>query len=280
MSNILKKDIPSIKYKDIWNEGICYNEINEIIEQNKSPQDADTWTHNFRTQFYTFLEIRADKFFNDNTKKRCRDLYYILYYILYNIKLLQNYEQSYDNIKQSIKNYMDSALKIHDYAICIRDALNEDCNHYNKIEEVNKKNIDDFCEDIYFVNTHHESINISIECREIQGYIKYKISSLNSIYTDKDNKYSEILNFYNFTSFNDFNNITQKIKCKNEGAESFSITQDKSDISQSNEINKSIFPILSLSGVLLHFFIFTTPFGSWLNTRMRKKIKFDNNTSD
>ncbi|SBT52465.1 PIR Superfamily Protein [Plasmodium ovale wallikeri] len=277
--NILKTDIPSIKYKDIWNDGICYNEINEIIVHNKDPQDADTWTNNFRTQFYTFLEMRADKFFNYNPKKRCRDLYYILYYILYKIKNLRDYEESYENIKLAIKNYMDSALGIHDYAICIRDSFNEDCNNYNKIEEGNKKKIDDLCEDIDYTKKNYDKINKSSECAEIKKHIDHQYETLKEVYNANSQKYSDVLGYYEFTSFNELDNIIKKIQCSSDGnlhASAQALNPDRMSSLSGGQI--SIILFLSLFGCLLVcFFLYKhTSLGLWLNNRIGKKIKFFN----
>ncbi|SBT02577.1 PIR Superfamily Protein [Plasmodium ovale curtisi] len=161
---------------------------------------------------------------------------------------------------------------------CTRNS--NDSSEYDDIE--NKKNIDDLCEDIAYINENISEIH-SNDCKKIEGYIDQQITKLNSIYANSPSKYTHILEHYHFQSFDDFNSTITNLKSKcQEGAATASLVGHQAEMAQYSGKNASIIAVTSLSGILSFFILLykTTTCGSILNTLIRKKIKFGNNLCD
>ncbi|SBT56980.1 PIR Superfamily Protein [Plasmodium ovale wallikeri] len=279
--DIRESDLPSKRYKDVWNEGICYDEVNGIINEEKEPSEADKWMKNYQTKFTITLDEHIDGFKKNNPKKRYRDLYYILNVIFYRIKLIDKYSSFHDFIEETIRGYTKNILRVYDKDNFHENPIN--VSNYNQVEIENSKKIDNLCEDIDYIDKNIEQINSSSQCQNIQSFIQQENQELKAIYEDSSDKYSYILQFYNYPSFNHFENIIQKIYCKSHVSDARSPEVHDSDVTYQN-LRKHItaLSILSPLGILLigFFLIKTTPIGNWINTRIRKKIIFWNKLND
>ncbi|SBS93737.1 PIR Superfamily Protein [Plasmodium ovale curtisi] len=278
-SSISKGDIPSIKYKDIWKDSISYNEIIEIIHNQKEPYHANQWISNFRTKFNSYLEEYVNKLSDKNPQKHCRDLYYLLEDVIHKIKFLPGYDKSYDFIKKSIKNTMDTELKNNGYILCVKDAFNEFDINYNEIYIKNKKKIDDLCENINYTNKNYGKINNSSECAEIKKHIDHQYEILREVHNSNPAKYSDVLAYYEFTSFNDLENIIKKIQCvSGENLHASAQGYNSDGIPSLSGVHIFLLLVLSLFGSFVPcFFLYKpTPLGLWLRKRIGNEINFFN----
>ncbi|SBT58063.1 PIR Superfamily Protein [Plasmodium ovale wallikeri] len=277
--SITKNDLPSKKYQYELENGIHYKEAEQNMKGDRLTTKLEFWSKTLPDHLFDYFKNHISGWTEDNKKKRCRDLNYILDFILKRIKAKEktNFPVSYKLIESYINNAAITHLKTWDDE-CIRDSKIHE--YFDDIE--NMKNIDDLCEDIVYIEEKISKIN-SNDCSEIESYINQQISNLKSIYTTSETKYSHILRYYSFTSFKDFDSITEKLKstCQ-EGATRALLTGDQSETSQYPGRNASIIAVTSLSGILSYFILLykTTSFGSILNNLVGKKIKFGNNLSD
>ncbi|SBT74347.1 PIR protein [Plasmodium ovale] len=248
-------DFPSTKFKSIWNDGICYDEVNSIINHKKGSSEDSKWMINFRNNFKNNLVKHKDKLNNNTRDKRCRDLYYIIYDILHKHKNLRNYDDNtYDPIKKGIKSYIDSAFIPLSFASCLSILYKEDDYKHSDIQD--KKYIDDLCEDVKYIENNITKINSSSHCKEIKEHILGRNSSLQA--KNISGKYSDILKHYNFSSFDELNGIIEKIKCNSdENTERSVLTSDPQEKSQLSEEHVPMVIIFSLLGILpMCFFLY------------------------
>ncbi|SBS93510.1 PIR Superfamily Protein [Plasmodium ovale curtisi] len=285
-TDISVNDLPSKKFSKIWEDGICYNEVNDIIRYNKGQVEAFTWKGNVQKNFSNHLgKLKAE--IKENTlEKRCRDLYYLIYGILYQLKNLKDYYTIYIGIKDTIKNhinsaFMNAAITDTGYANCLVVANKEEDYEHDTIK--NKKYIDDLCEDFIYIEKNINQINRSLECNGIKKYFEGEISKIKPLYETDTQKYKKILQYYKQDNFDNLINIIEKIKCN--AVEDFRETRDiENEETEVDFLPLHIFisSILSLFGFLLIFFFLyqATPFRSWFDRKIRKKIIFANNAND
>ncbi|SBT02915.1 PIR Superfamily Protein [Plasmodium ovale curtisi] len=270
-------DFPSTQFKSIWNDGICYDEVNSIINHKKSSSEDSKWIINFQNCFKNNLEKHKDKLINNTPDKRCRDFYYIIYDILYQLKNLINYnDHTYNTIKETIKRYIDSACISLRFPNCLSSINKEVDYEHSDIQD--KKYIDDLCEDIKYIHSNIIHINSSSHCKEIKDHILGRNSSAQAKLIS--GKYSDILNHYKFSSFDELNGIIKEIRCNSdENTEQSALTRDSQETSQLSDEPVPMVVIFSLLGILpVCFFLYKfTPVGTWLKTQIGKKIKLDNN---
>ncbi|SBS90462.1 PIR Superfamily Protein [Plasmodium ovale curtisi] len=270
-------DFPSTKFKSIWNDGICYDEVNSIITQKKRLTDAYSWVMSFKKNFKDNLENHQVEIKKHELEKRCRDLYYIIYDILYQLKNLINYnDHTYNTIKETIKSYIDSACISLRFPNCLSSINKEVDYEHSDIQD--KKYIDDLCEDIKYIHSNIIHINSSSHCKEIKDHILGRNSSAQAKLIS--GKYSDILNHYKFSSFDELNGIIKEIRCNSdENTEQSALTRDSQETSQLSDEHVPMVVIFSLLGILpVCFFLYKfTPVGTWLKTQIGKKIKLDNN---
>ncbi|SBT55979.1 PIR Superfamily Protein [Plasmodium ovale wallikeri] len=279
---ITLNELPSKKFGNIWNEEICYDEVNNIITHKKGTGDAYKWLTNFGKKFKINLEKHQVNI-NDNTlEKRCRDLYYIIYDILYQLKNLEHYEYStYNTIKETIKVYIRSAFINIGYASCLPDSINEADYEYANVKD--KKYIDDFCEDITYIEKSVNQINSSHECNEIKVYLEEEFNKRNQTYNLKKELYAKILEYYKKNNFDSLKDIIAQIKCTTgENVQEKELLDDPETPVDSSHWHSIVAPVLSLWGFLLIFiFLYkATPFRSWFDRKIRKKIIYSNNEND
>ncbi|SBT57066.1 PIR Superfamily Protein [Plasmodium ovale wallikeri] len=275
-------DLPSKKFNNIWDEGICKSEVTDIITHKKVPDAAYTWVANFGKNF----KVNLDKHqvdINDNTlEKRCRDLYYIIYDILYKLKNLEGYKNNtYDSIKETIKGYINSAFINKRYWSCVPASINEADYEYAKIKD--KKYIDDLGEDVTYVENNIDDINSSHECSVIKLYLEQEFRTRNDSYNLDNETYTKIIQYYKKSNFDSLKDIIEKINCNTGG--DFQVEEhlvDQETPVNSFPLNIVIVPVLSLLGfILIIYFLYkVTPFSSWFDRKMRKKIIFSNNVND
>ncbi|SBS99849.1 Pv-fam-c protein [Plasmodium ovale curtisi] len=237
-------------YKDVWNEGICYNEVNGIINEEKEPSEPDKWMDSYQTKFTINLDQHIDGFRTNNPKKRYRDLYYILNIIFYRIKLIDNYNTFHDLIEETIRGYKENILRVYDKDNFLQNTIN--VSKYNQVEIENNNKIDNLCEDINYFDKNMEQINSISQCQYIQSFIEQQNQDLKVIYEDSSDKYSYILQFYNYSSFNQFEKIIQKIDCKSHISYAHSHEMHDSDVTyQILRKHITALSILSPFGILL-----------------------------
>ncbi|SBT83595.1 PIR protein [Plasmodium ovale] len=275
-------ELPSKKYKNIWDEGICYSEVNNIIAHKKIPAEAYKWIGKFQKNFKNNLETHHVEINNNTREKRCRDLYYIVYDILYKLKNLRGYDDiNYNAIKSAIKHYINSEFINKGYASCLPDSINEADYEYPNVKD--KKYMDDLVEDIIYIEQKTNEINRSLECNGIKKYFEGELSKIKLLYEADEQKYKKILQYYKQDNFDNLINIIEKIRCNT--VEDFRETRDiENEETEVDFLPLHIFiaSILSLFGFLLIFFFLyqATPFRSWFDRKIRKKIIFANNAND
>ncbi|SBT73785.1 PIR protein [Plasmodium ovale] len=272
-------ELPSNKFGSIWNEGICYNEVNDIIADKKGPVHAFRWKENVREKFSINLEEYKVKIKDNTLEKRCRDLYYLIYDKLYQLKKLSGYSNIYDSIKAAIMNNIDSAFLNIRYPSCLSVTNKED--YYKHIDINDSKRVDDLCEDIKYIDNNIIRINSSSECKQIKEHIYGRNNSLKTTYNS--GKYSDILKHYEFLSFNKLDSIIEKIKCNSDAnTEQTALKGDSLEIPQLSVEHLPMAVIFSFLGILLIFFFLYkfTPAGTWLKIQIRKKLKLDNNLTE
>ncbi|SBT57068.1 PIR Superfamily Protein [Plasmodium ovale wallikeri] len=271
-------ELPSKKFNNIWNEGICYSEVNNIITDKKDSVDAFRWVKNVEKNFSDNLK-KQKVIIDDNTlEKRCRDLYYLIYGILNQFKNLRNYGHIYNGIKVTVKSHINSAFINLKYANCMMNDTKE--NYYEQANLKDKKYIDDICEDIKYIDSNISDINSSSKCKEIKEHILEKNSSLRTTYNPESD--SDILKYYKFKSLDELDNIIKKIKCTPNGdTEQLELTGGSHEASQLSGHIPIIFIFSFLGFLPMCLFLYkVTPVGTWLKMRIKKKIKLDNNLSD
>ncbi|SBT55993.1 PIR Superfamily Protein [Plasmodium ovale wallikeri] len=281
-TSISVNELPSKKFNNIWDEGICKSEVTDIITHKKGPEAAYTWMKNFRKEFTENLEKHQAYINDDAIEKRCRDLYYIIYDILYELKNLENYEDSTHNtIKETIKGYIRSAFINKNYWICLSSLFNED--YYEHVNLKNKKYIDNLCEDISYIEKNINQINSSLECSGIKVYIEEEFRRHKLTYNLDNEVYTKILEYYKKSNFDSLKDIIEKIKCTTgvELQETALLGNQETPV-DSIPLHIFIAPILSLCGFLLIFlFLYkVTPFRSWFYGKIRKKFDIKNNVND
>ncbi|SBT73131.1 PIR protein [Plasmodium ovale] len=285
-TDISVNDLPSKKFNKIWENGICYNEVNDIITYNKSQVEAFTWKGNVQKNFSNHLGKLKAQIKENTLEKRCRDLYYLLYGILYQLKNLKDYDTIYIGIKDTIKNhinsaFMNAAITDRGYADCLVAANDE--KDYEHATIKNKKHIDDLCEDFIYIEKNINQINSSHECSKIKVYIEDEFNTRNNTYNLNKELYAKILGYYKKNNFDSFKDIIAKIKC--------TTTEDSQARAHLDGVefqldflpfHNIIVPILSLLGFLLIFFFLykATPLRSWFERKIRKKIIFANSEND
>ncbi|SBS94843.1 PIR protein [Plasmodium ovale] len=285
-TSISVNDLPSKKFNNIWDEGICYSEVNNIITRKKSPEEAYKWIGNFQKNFSNNLEKHKDKINNNTRNKRCRDLYYIIYDILYQLKRLEGYNSIYSGIKENIKGFINSAfmnysLRDSGYMNCLPASINEADYEYGNGKD--KKYIDDLGEDITYIEKNIDQINSSHECSKIKAYLEEEFYTRNRIYQLNNEIYEKILGYYEKNNFDSFKDIIAKIECTTSEDSQQKVHLDDSetrlDFLPSHII---ILPILFLLGFLLIFSFLCklTPFRFGFNRKIWKKLIFSNNADD
>ncbi|SBS94338.1 PIR protein [Plasmodium ovale] len=277
-TSISADELPSKKYKNIWNKGICYSEVNNVITDKKDLVDAYRWVENVQKNFSNNLKQQKDIIDDKTLEKRCRDLYYLIYGILNQLKNLRNYDHIYNGIKVTVSSHINSAFINLKYANCMMNDTKE--KYYAQANIKDKKYIDDICEDIKYIDSNISDINSSSKCNEIMQYIVEKNSSLKTTYNSERD--SDILKYYEFKSLDELDNIIKKIKCTSNGdTEQLELAGSSHEASQlSGHIPMIV--IYSFLGFLpLCLFLYkATPVGTWLKIRIKKKIKLDNNLSE
>ncbi|SBS91763.1 PIR protein [Plasmodium ovale] len=279
---ITLNELPSKKFGNIWNKEICYDEVKNIITHEKGTADAFKWVANFRKEFKINLEKHQVNIKDNTLEKRCRDLYYIIYDILYQLKNLKHYEDStYNTIKETIKVFIRSAFINVRYASCLPDSINEA--DYENANVKDKKYIDDLGEDITYVENNIKKINSSNECNEIKVYLEEEFNKRNQTYNLNTELYAKILEYYKKNNFDSLKDIIAQIKCTTGGnVEEREPLDNPENQVDSFPLHNLIVPVLSILGFLLIiFFLYkATPFRSWFDRKIRKKIIFSNNAYD
>ncbi|SBT00384.1 PIR Superfamily Protein [Plasmodium ovale curtisi] len=279
-------ELPSKKFNNIWNEGICYSEVNNIITDKKDLVDAFRWVENVKKKFSNNLKQQKGIIDDNTLEKRCRDLYYLIYGILYQLKNLKDYNTIYTGINGAIKNHINSAFinasfTDKGYANCLVVANEEDDYEHATIK--NKKYIDDLCEDAIYVEKNINQINSSHECSKIKLYLGDEFNTHNNTYNLNKEFYAKILGYYEKDNFDSFKDIIAKIKCTT--SDDFQVRANLDGLESRLDFlpfHIIIVPILSLLGFLLIFFFLyqATPLRSWFDRKIRKKIIFANNEND
>ncbi|SBT02999.1 PIR Superfamily Protein [Plasmodium ovale curtisi] len=252
-------DLPSRKFNNFWKEGICYEEVNKIITEGKPPGDANKWISNFETKLKSYLVTHVDELKDKNPKKRCRDLYYVIYDILHKIKKLSGYDESYSLIQNAIQEHIKTSAQYSGYSDCVDYTFEEDIDYVQDNIE-NKKKIDDLGEDVNYVSEKIDQINRSPQCNEIKLKLETDCSTLKEIYKADFSEYLDILQYYNEKNFDNFDSTIAKITCSTIGNVKKEHLQDTDG---------------SLNFSTLHIFMIT-PFRTWFDTNIRKKIKILN----
>ncbi|SBT00778.1 PIR protein [Plasmodium ovale] len=280
-TDITVNELPSKQFNSIWNEGICYNEVTDIITNNKIPSETYRWMDNFRKVFKVNLEKHQVNIKDNSLEKRCRDLYYIIYDILYKLKNLKEYtHEIYNPIKLGIKRFIDSAFIGIQNGSCLSFSINEV--DYENVNIMNKKYIDDLGEDITYIEKKMNEVNRSIECNALKKYLEGEIIRIKSIYETDPENYKKILQYYKQDNFDHFENIIGKIKCTSGNAQETALMENKDVSVNFLPLHIFIVPFLSIFGFLLIiFFIYkVTPFRYWFDRKIRKNIKFSDSIND
>ncbi|SBT58382.1 PIR Superfamily Protein [Plasmodium ovale wallikeri] len=271
--------LPSKKYKNELENGIHYQEVEQNMEDDRLTTKLGFWSTVFPQHLFNYFNNHISGWTEDNKEKRCRDLNYLLDFILKRIKAKEetNSLVPYKLIESYINNAAELYLKPWSEECQRNSKLNT---HYEYIE--NLKKIDDFCEDIAYLEKNISEIRNN-DCKQIETYIDEQIAILKPLYATSGTEYSDILEYYNFKSFDYFNSKITNLKSKcQEGTTGTSLVGDQGGMQPYSDRSASIIAVTSLSGILSSFFLLykTTSFGSILNTLIRNKIKFGNNLSD
>ncbi|SBT02994.1 PIR Superfamily Protein, partial [Plasmodium ovale curtisi] len=273
-------DFPSTKFKSIWNDGICYDEVNSIIAQKKGITDAYSWVMSFKKKFKDNLENRQIEIKKHELEKRCRDLYYIIYDILHKLKNVIDYDDSlYNNISDTIKGHINSTFINLSYLSCLSVANKGDDYAHENIND--RKYIDDLCEDVKYIENNIREINSSSQCKQIEKNILERKGNMQA--TLNSGKHSDIPKHYKFSSYDELDNIIRKINCTSDSkTEQIAFKGYSQETPQLSVEHIPMVVIFSLLGFLLAcFFLYKfTPLGILLKIRIGKKIKLENNLSE
>ncbi|SBT55204.1 PIR Superfamily Protein [Plasmodium ovale wallikeri] len=259
---ISKDELPSIKHYNVLKKCMHYNDIIGAIDKN-NPTEADNWIDNFRTYALGYLE----KYPNDasnNSNKRCRDLIYLIENIKTRITTSRIFYGENSYMIKNIDNYLQTILMPEGYDNCPMNSTNE-----NTLYTENKKQLDDLCEDITYINEKLSEVNNSSQCKEIQDHFLGKKNSVMET-DDTSSEYVNILKYHSYDTLDNIENIIDKIKCNNNhGAIS-------NETPQSSGENTPILIVLPLLGIVLISFLLykLTPLGPLLNTKIMKNTKY------
>ncbi|SBT55945.1 PIR Superfamily Protein [Plasmodium ovale wallikeri] len=271
-------ELPSRKYKKELERGIHYQDVDQNISGDILKTYVEFWGNTWPPYLGNYINDYMNDWSNSNFEKRCRDLNHILDFILKRIKRkIPDSQGPYELIKEYINKAAETHLSSWGNDCKRNSKLNT---HYDDIE--NLKKIDDFCEDIAYLEKNISEIH-SNDCKQIEIYIDQQITDLKPIYTNSQTKYLPTLEYYNFKSFEDFNSKITNLKSKyQEGIDGAHLAGDKIETSQYSGGNTSIIAVTSLSGILSSALLLykTTPFGSILNNVIQKRLKFGNNLNE
>ncbi|SBT52673.1 PIR Superfamily Protein [Plasmodium ovale wallikeri] len=274
-------EFPSKKFNNIWNDGICFHEVNNIITHSRNLAEAYTWMRNFQKNFSSHLEKNKVIIQNNTLEKRCRDLYYIVYDVLYKLKIFkENTQATYNPIKSGIKTLIDSAFLNIGNGSCLSSLIHEV--DYESANVMKKKYVDDLGEDITYIEPKIDEINRSLECDTVKTYLEAEILKIKLIYEENPENYKKILQYYKKDNFDHFEKVIAKIKCTSEKAQEKTLSENQETPANSSPLHIFLVSNLSLFGFLLIFFFLykVTPLKSWFDRRIRKKVKFLNSTND
>ncbi|SBT72311.1 hypothetical protein, conserved [Plasmodium ovale] len=262
-NDIRKNDLPSIKHYNVLKECMHYNDIIDAIDKNKSTVVANNWSDNFRTYSSSYLDkYPVDTSINSN--KRCRDLIYLLEYIKTRITVSPIFDGQNGYMLSNIDNFVNSLIS-YGYEKCTIDLTEQET-----LYTQNRRQFDDLCEDVTYINEKLNEINNSSQCKEIHDYIVGQKKSVRETYDLDFYKYFDILQYYSYDTFESIERIIKNIKCNNHHGVASEETL------QSSGEHTPILIVLPLLGiVLISFFLYKfTPLGSFLNTKIMKKTKY------
>ncbi|SBT56624.1 PIR Superfamily Protein [Plasmodium ovale wallikeri] len=259
-------NLPSKKYYNELKKCIEYQTIDDIINKEKPISTARTWVSNFYTSSFQYLNIYPSVSSDKNSSKRCRDFVFMLNTIKGKINKSALF-QGDTYVNDNIDNFMDPTLKSYGY-----DNCSTNLSTYEEDTINNSKRLDDLCEDATYVESKHNDINSSSNCKDIKNHFIQEISELKAYNLD-------FLEYYDFSSFDELEGIIQKIKCNSDHAVGSSLARQGTHETYQFPVKYiPIVLIISLMGILfILFFLYkNTPVGPWLKTKIKKKMKIWN----
>ncbi|SBT33140.1 PIR Superfamily Protein [Plasmodium ovale wallikeri] len=271
MAEISTDDLPSKNLYKKLEESIEYSNISEYIINEGFETETYEWSNNLKTKLDNFLDLHALNVSQIKADKRCRDVIHILNDLTQKIRNLGDNYSSYQYTEQNIGSIIQTSLPPYGFQNCPKILPTE-------IEDVNydKKVVDDFIEDITYINDNINQINCNPHCAEIRQHMKEKHIMFKGILNQNDEKYSNILTFYGKSRNDKFDDMMAEITCNSSKQDGDVTIQGKSGESGVSSGYISISLVFSLLGILITsvFAYNFTPFGPWLNTTLRKKNIF------
>ncbi|SBT72742.1 Plasmodium vivax Vir protein, putative, partial [Plasmodium ovale] len=252
-----------------------YNEINDIIINNDEASKADNWM----TQFYNYANGYLTKYINAdsniNNDKRCRDFVYMMVNIIRSIQS-SSASTSYELIESTITNFTNT-MKVYGYEKCYMFSSDQ----YSDAE--NKKQFDDFLENITYINRKLKDVNNSQYCTELKQYVQEYKEVYKQLYTSNQNLYSEIAEYYGLSSVDGYDKMIPQITCTSvENDEASVVAGGPGEGTKLSGGSISTISISSLLGIsILSYFLYNiTPFGPRVNTLIKKKLNIMHEYND
>ncbi|SBT52021.1 PIR Superfamily Protein [Plasmodium ovale wallikeri] len=148
--------LPSVKFDNELKSKIDYDTLDKFAK-NTSDEDISSWITKFKTNTEVYFKYVSEQPPSSHDKG-CRDFYYLTYNILNKIQLLRENFMKTLTFTEDIKSIRDKYMSSSSSFIC---------NTKHKYLNYEEKFLDDFCEDINFINEKSDVIQISDQCQTI-----------------------------------------------------------------------------------------------------------------
>ncbi|SBT83136.1 PIR protein, partial [Plasmodium ovale] len=149
--------LPSVKFDKELKSKIDYDTVHNFIKYETTNEQIRRWITKFHANTEEYFKY-VSKQPSSSHDKGCREFYYLTYYILNKIhSLRENFMETF-TFREEIKSIRDKYFSSSSSFICNTK------HNYLKYQE---KFLDDFCEDINFINENNDAIQISDQCQSI-----------------------------------------------------------------------------------------------------------------
>ncbi|SBT56603.1 PIR Superfamily Protein [Plasmodium ovale wallikeri] len=272
---INENNLPSKTYYEELERIMNYNEINDIIINNVLASKADNWMMQFHKYASDYLSKYMNADSNINADKRCRDFIYMMVDIIRSIHS-SSASTSYELIESNITTFT-STMQMYGYEKCYMFSSDQ----YSNAED--KKNFDDFLENITYINRKLNDVNNSQYCTELEQYVQEYKEVYKQLYTSNQNLYSEIAKYYGLSSVDGYEKMIPQITCTSvENDEASAVDGGPGEGTKLSGGSISTISISSLLGIsILSYFLYNvTPIGPRVNTLIKKKLNFMHEYND
>ncbi|SBS89807.1 PIR Superfamily Protein [Plasmodium ovale curtisi] len=153
--NIDERHLPSVKFEELKSR-IGYDTVNNFVKNITTDEQISTWIATFKTiteEYFNNLSQQPSR-----TRYNCSSFYYLTNGILEKIQSLREHPFDTHILRQRIKDIRD---KYYGYSPDLT------CNRKYTYLKYEKKILDDFCEDIIFINENISAIKMSDNCQRI-----------------------------------------------------------------------------------------------------------------